>query len=666
MKILKFGSATASDAANIRQAASIVREYTERQVPLLVVFSGIFGVTEILRQAGQRAASRGDQHFQLLEEVRMRHSSLIDQLFGPEAAHPIHHQTNLWIEETRQVLESVRLLGECSARTIDLLESLAERLPTYIACAYFRQEQIDATFVDTRNLIRTDQQFGHAQVDLNVTEANIRLFWQRTRGQVPVLTGCTGCSERGEATKLGKAGSDYTAAILAYALQAEEVEIWTNERGIMSADAQVVQDAQPLAQLSFGEMMEFAHFGAKIVYPPVFGPLVAKNIPLRIRNIFDPAFEGTYVSLTPVTGSQMVRGISSIRHTALLSISGTGMIGMPGMASRIFSALARRNISVILITQASSEHSIGLALSPSQAFKAKEALEEELQADIRARRIDPVRIDYEQSILSVIGAQLRSTPGIAALAFRALARNAVNIKAIAQGGTETNLSMVVAQTDYAKALTALHCSLGLSAQQPAEVFWLGEEEMCRQTHAHWAAQDPDIRWRWQGAWTQAAEAVSAILSKNLAYSLLADLSHQPEACRQYPALLQKGVEIRTANTSLLACSVPELRHWRQIAARLDVRIDISPLIGIPASVLEAADALLRQHPRPALISLHGPDGQTWPAESSSMLLLWFDAGRPEQAPPVTADDAPAPVTVQPCLRIRLGDQVMCWGWGAIL
>lgn len=482
MKVLKFGGTSVGSAENIKIVADIVVSYHNSQVPCTVVVSAMSGITDRLIGVSTEAASGYEGYIENLKDIEKHHFDTARQLISVQSQSRVFAYLKTLFNELEDVLHGVFLLRERSPRTLDLVVSFGERLSAYIISQYMSELGIDTQFLDARRMICTDNHFGSAKVDFPITYQQITDFFN-TNKSLQIITGFIGSTEGGETTTLGRGGSDYTASIFGAALDAEEVEIWTDVDGVMTADPRQVASAFSLDAISYIEAMEMSHFGAKVIYPPTLLPVLTKSIPLRIRNTFNRSFPGTVVSRNPYTSmtdesqkkekAMPVKGITSIKDVALLSLQGSGMIGIPGIASRLFGALARRKINVIIITQASSEHSISFAVSPTDYQEAQKAMDEEFVVEIEAGKIDQAIVETHLSIVAIIGENMRRTPGISGKMFSALGRNGINVRAIAQGSSEVNLSVVIAQRNLSKTLNAVHDAFFLSEIKTLNVFMSG-------------------------------------------------------------------------------------------------------------------------------------------------------------------------------------------------
>ncbi|MDR0997718.1 MAG: bifunctional aspartate kinase/homoserine dehydrogenase I, partial [Treponema sp.] len=377
------------------------------------------------------------------------------------------------IRELSRILDGVAMLGELSPRTLDQVMSFGERLSASLLAGILCSQGIEAEFLDTRPLIKTDSEFGRARFFPEESYANIRAAFGKKGSPLWICTGFIGSDREGRTTTLGRGGSDLSAAIFGAALDAEELEIWTDVDGLLTADPKMVKNSFRIDTISYAEAMELSHFGAKVIYPPTIRPALEKGIPIRVRNTFNPACPGTRIIKDAPGGEFPIRGISSMSSAALIRIQGAGMVGVAGFSSRLFGALARRRINVILITQNSSEYSICFAVLPSDAAASEEAISGEFEREIASGAIETPAIEGELSIIAVVGAKMKSTSGISGKVFHALGRNGINVVAIAQGSSELNISAVIARQDEAKALNAIHEAFFLSTVRSVNLFLTG-------------------------------------------------------------------------------------------------------------------------------------------------------------------------------------------------
>lgn len=469
MKILKFGGSSVATPARIHSVIDILKPYQQHGVA--VVFSALGGITDSLIQVSNQALE-GTEEFRVnLEKIEKRHLETVRELIGVQRQGSILAHVKIMINELEDILHGVYLVKERTPRTLDFIMSFGERLSAYIIAEALKDKGIKAEFLDARKVIRTDNHFGYARVNFDITNKQIQEY-VREHAALQVITGFIGTSDSGETTTLGRSGSDYTAAIFAGALKAEALEIWTDVDGMMTADPRMVKKSFTVPQMSYEEAMELSHFGAKVIFPATMRPAMAGRIPIWIKNTFNPSFAGTVIS-SEVTNGKVIKGISSMNAVSLVNVTGSGLVGVVGVSMRLFGTLANEKINVILISQASSEHSICFAIESQYASQAKRAIEAEFQYEIQSKEMEEVRIENEFSIVAVVGEGMKHNPGTSGRMFSALGRNGVNVFAIAQGSSELNISAVVKQADISKALNSLHEAFFLSDRKLLHVFLVG-------------------------------------------------------------------------------------------------------------------------------------------------------------------------------------------------
>ena len=472
MKILKFGGTSLNKAENVKHVINLIKQQYQSCNELSIVVSAFGGVTDSLIDISSLAENRDSNYGSCLKSLEQRHYEIIDQLFTTRGSQKIKKIiSNLW-EELEDVVHGIYLIKELSKRSLDLIMSFGERLSAHIVTEYAVQSGLQAQFLDVRELVVTDDNFGSAKVDFEVTLKNISDYYKKQKG-MKIITGFIASTEQGATTTLGRGGSDLTASIFGAALGADEIQIWTDVDGVMTSDPEKVQDALSLDSLTYEEAMELSHFGANVLHPPAIQPALEKNITIRILNTFNTDFKGTILTKRLRSSDHLIKGISSIEDIALLRIQGSGMIGVPGIASRLFSALAKGRINVILISQASSEHSICIAVDPTIVNDAKKLIESEFTLEIDAHLIDNVIIERGLSIIAIVGENMQKTSGISGRLFSALGENGINVVAIAQGSSELNISVVVSKNDEIKSLNAIHEAFFLSESKSVNLFIVG-------------------------------------------------------------------------------------------------------------------------------------------------------------------------------------------------
>ena len=472
MKILKFGGTSVGTADSIRLVADIVFDYERKGEKVAVVVSAQSGITNLLTSAGTKASEGNIEYEDIFKEIEGRHFTVVKQLITVNGQSNTFAHVKLLLNELEDVLHGVFLLKELSLRTRDLIMSFGERLSAFIIHEFFKQAGLDAAYLDAREVIITDDNYGAAKINFDATNKKITEYFNSHK-ELQVVTGFISANEKGQITTLGRGGSDYTAAVLGAALEVDEIEIWTDVDGMMTADPRKVKRAFSLPAISYVEAMELTHFGAKIIYPPTLQPAFNKNIPIRVRNTFNLDFEGTLITKEANNKEMPIKGISSIQHVSLVNLQGGGMVGVPGIASRLFGALSRAKVNVILISQASSEHSICFAIAPEDAITTRTAIEDEFILEIASGKINAVAIEEDLSIVAIVGENMKNTPGIAGKLFGTLSKNGINIIAIAQGSSELNVSVIIKEVHLSKALKALHGTFFLENRQSLNLYIVG-------------------------------------------------------------------------------------------------------------------------------------------------------------------------------------------------
>ena len=472
MKVLKFGGSSVAKPERIKGVIEILKDLYIKGEKFTVVFSAFGGVTDSLIRMSSLAA-KGDESYHLLfDEFQKRHLEAAKVLIGNDLLKARLPQLKDNHDVLKNILYGIFLVREASPRTMDYVLSFGERNAAFIIAHALQENGINAKFLDARKIIKTDKNFGTAKVDFNLTYEKIRAYYTENP-EIQIVTGFIASAKGGLTTTLGRGGSDYTASLLGAGLRASHIEIWTDVDGVLTADPRKVKKAFTIPSMTYSEAMEMSHFGAKVIYPPTLQPALIKRIPIYIKNTFNPFFVGTFISDKSDSAGRAVKGISSISHIALLTLSGSGLFGVPGIAGRLFSALAQADINVILITQGSSEHAISFAIQPQLAKKAKKKVEEAFEYEIQMGNINSVKVEDDLAVVAIIGENMRYRPGISGRMFQGLGKNGVNAVAIAQGSSELNISVVINRTDESKALNALHEAFFLSDTKELHLFMIG-------------------------------------------------------------------------------------------------------------------------------------------------------------------------------------------------
>lgn len=454
MKVLKFGGTSVANAKNISQIKDIVAQMPGDR--LVVVVSALGGITDLLLKTAELAASQDKGYQEIFKEIEERHIKTIQELIPIASQSKVLSKVKSELNILETLLEGAYLIGETTPKLLDKIVSFGELLSSYIISEFFIASQLDAIHKDSRELIKTNNNFGKGVVNFEVTNSNCQTYFNQNKHRITVLGGFIASSIQGDSTTLGRGGSDYTASIIAGTLEAEALEIWTDVSGMYTANPKIVKQAVTIPRISYEEAMELSHFGAKVLYPPTIQPVLAKGISIYIKNTFDPKAAGTLIAKNQNGGGKSVRGISHVENMALVSLEGPGMVGIPGISKRFFEVLSEANISVVFITQASSEHSICVGIPAMDAEKAVAVINEAFEYEIFRGKIKPVKAETDLAIIALVGDNMKSHQGLSGKMFSTLGKNNVNIRAIAQGASERNISAVIKREDVKKALNSLH------------------------------------------------------------------------------------------------------------------------------------------------------------------------------------------------------------------
>jgi len=466
MKVLKFGGTSVGSPERIKGVKRIIEA---EDSPCLIVISAFQGITDELKHLSELASIRDDEYMILLEKVITRHIDFAKQLIPKNKLNAVLEDIRNISDDLRETLNGIYLLRELTKHSLDQALGTGEILSSMIISNLIA----DSRLIDARNFIKTDSNFGYASVDFERTNSLIAKNLAGIKKRI-IVPGFIASNARGETTTLGRGGSDYTASIFAAALNAESLEIWTDVDGFMTADPKKVERAYAIENLTYSEAIELSHFGAKVIYTPTLRPVYKKNIPILVLNTFNPAAKGTIISGKSIDNNKSpIKGISSIDHIDLITLQGTGMVGVTGTSMRLFGALARKNINIVLITQASSEYSITFAVSPADSVIAADAINDEFKIEIELNKEIKILIEKNLSIIAIVGERMKNTPGISATLFRSLGMNGINVVATAQGSSELNISVVIKNESLKKALNVIHDGFFLSRFKEMYLFIAG-------------------------------------------------------------------------------------------------------------------------------------------------------------------------------------------------
>ncbi|UOE49337.1 bifunctional aspartate kinase/homoserine dehydrogenase I [Mucilaginibacter sp. SMC90] len=472
MKVLKFGGTSVGSVSSIQTLLSILKDEVKNDEKPVVVLSAMGGVTNLLSAMAEDAAN-GIEFTAGLAELEKRHFDAVKALLDVQNQNPALTRLKIHFNQLEELLQGVLTLRELTPKTRDQVLAFGERCSTLMVSKIAAQHFGDVLFVDAADVIKTDSAFGNAKVNTELTERLVQGLYAENKGKTLIVTGFIASNDVGQTTTLGRGGSDYTAAIFGAALNAQEIQIWTDVNGMMTADPRMVKKAFSLTELTYTEAMELSYFGAKVIYPPTMIPAFLKKIPIVIKNTFEPEFEGTVIRDDCKASTLPIKGISSINNISILNLEGSGMVGKSGFSGRLFSLLAREQINVILITQSSSEHSITFAVQPQDTERAKQVIEQEFELELAAKKLEHLVIEKNLAILAIVGENMKQTPGMSGKLFHALGRNGVNVRAIAQGSSEYNISVIISANDLSKALNAVHDAFFVQLTKTLHAFCLG-------------------------------------------------------------------------------------------------------------------------------------------------------------------------------------------------
>ncbi len=467
MKVLKFGGTSVGTVESLKNVKAIVEGQKE---PVIVVVSALGGITDQLINTARLAAKGDIAHLESYAKIVERHHNVIEGIVPEAYKLQVTSIVNPLLEELENIYRGISLLKDLSERTLDIVVSYGERISSVIIA-----HVIDgAQHIDSRNFIKTVKQWDKHVLDNEATQPLIHQLFDNLQAKVVVVPGFIASDADGNVTNLGRGGSDYTAAILAAALDADVLEIWTDVDGFMTADPRVISGALVIEHLSFTEAMELCNFGAKVIYPPTIYPVFHKNIPIVIKNTFNPTAPGTWISERhPSPDGKAIKGISSINDTCLITVQGLGMVGVIGINSRIFNALAKNGISVFLVSQAASENNTSFAVRNSDADRAINVLKEEFAVELQSGSLSEISAEPNLATVAIVGENMKHTTGIAGKLFNTLGRNGISVIACAQGASETNISFVIEHKDLRKALNVIHDSFFLADTQVLNLFVVG-------------------------------------------------------------------------------------------------------------------------------------------------------------------------------------------------
>ncbi|MGB3080114.1 MAG: bifunctional aspartate kinase/homoserine dehydrogenase I [Saprospiraceae bacterium] len=601
--VMKFGGTSVGNAERIHQLVEIVRRRSH-EGPLVVVVSAMSGITNLLEEACTKAANKNEAYHSTLDTIIRRHEECIASFpFSAAMSAELINQIREPLNRLGIICRGLSLVGDLTMKTKAHIMSFGELLSSRIIRAAMESDGLNAELIDSRELIVTDNQFLSARVDFEETNKRIRKYIDPSK-KIYIAPGYVSRSDTGESTTLGRGGSDYTAAIFAGALDASRLEIWTDVNGMLSADPRLVRETITIPTMSYEEAMELSYFGAKVIYPPTIQPAMTRQIPIIILNSFDPDHPGTTISDHPDQSSHFVKGLTCIQDIVLVTLTGSGMIGVPGVAQRLFQALSEANINILFITQSSSEHTICFAINRQDDSIAKKAMEKTYAFEINLGKIDPIHMEYDLALVAVVGDGMRERAGIAGKLFSLLGENGINIRAIAQGSTERNISFVVNQHNVTKTLNVLHEGFFLSKYKTVHLYLMGtgnvgatlieqiavgqkafkeagslDLKVCGIANSKHIYLDPlgiDLKdWRTtlkeHGKVLSLSDLKNEIKQFNLRNSILVDVTASEHVSKIYDDLLASSVHVVTANKIAASSPYPVYKRLKELSAQHNVK-----------------------------------------------------------------------------------------------
>ena len=629
MQVLKFGGSSVGTSTAISKMIAIVKARVQTK-PSIVVVSAISGVTDQLILLGQTAAQGNEAYQTMIQSLGQKHEDAVLALLPTTRQASGLSMVKALIQEIESHCVSIFNESVLTLRMQDCLMSYGEILSSKIIAAAFDAEGVDQVWLDSRWMIKTNSAYSNALLDKVLTNQTIQQYFANPSNQhaLYIAPGFIASDKEGHTTTLGRGGSDYSGAIYAAAINASVLEIWTDVSGMMTADPRIVNNAKEIPRISYHEAMELSHFGAKIIYPPTILPVMQANIPLWIKNTFEPEHPGTLIENESPKDISVIRGISSIKDICLLSLEGAGMVAIPGFTKRLFDALAKKQISIIIITQSSSEHSISIGVSVQDTHLAKIAVDAEFEEEINAQLLEPLIIEKELSIIAIVGAQMRNHTGISGKMFGALGRNGINIRAIAQGSSEKNITAVIAVQDVRKAINVLHETFFETTYKQVNVYIAGAgnvggkliEQIKQQVSylqktlrlqinivgianskkqlIHPEGIDLNNAHDWRAQLNAAPtgtiqDFVAAILDNNLRNSIFVDVTAHTAVADTYAQLLSKAISVVACNK--IACSSPyaHYAHLKSLARNYSAAFLFETNVGASLPIIGTLNDLIR-------------------------------------------------------------------------
>lgn len=626
MKVLKFGGTSVGTVDSLRNVKAIVESNSDR---VIVVVSALGGLTDKLI-ATAKAAAEGSDYTADYQAMIDRHHNIIEGIVAEEFREEVTAKVDTLLEELGNIYKGVSLIRDLSPRTLDIIVSYGERLSSTIISRIIN----GARLYDSRQFIKTLDQYGKHVLDNDATQKLVHQTFDDMDFKVALVPGFISTNAEGDVTNLGRGGSDYTAAILAAALDADVLEIWTDVDGFMTADPRIIKDTYVIDHLSFIEAMELCNFGAKVIYPPTIYPVFHKNIPIYIKNTFNPSAPGTCISeQRPSPEGKDIKGISSINDTCLITVSGLCMVGVIGVNARIFGALGRHGVSVFLVSQASSENTTSFAVRNADADRAVKALEDEFMVELQTGELNPMQVEHNLATVAVVGENMRHASGVAGKLFNTLGRNGINVIACAQGASETNISIVIDLKNEKKALSVIHDSFFLSDTQVLNLFIIGIGNIGCHLLRQLARQQANLlqlkalelkvvgianskkaifdiegidlenyqeKLRESDIPSTPERILREVVGMNIFNSVFVDCTSSAEIARLYLPLVENNINVVTASKIAASGPYETYSDLKKIARKKDVRFLFEtnvgaglPIIGTINNLINSGDRILR-------------------------------------------------------------------------
>ncbi|MEO5908528.1 MAG: bifunctional aspartate kinase/homoserine dehydrogenase I [Ginsengibacter sp.] len=624
MRVLKFGGSSVANAENINKIVSILNDRLQKE-KLVVVVSALGGTTDALITSIVLASNGNYLYKEELQKIENRHLEMVKQLIPVSQQSHVLSMVKQHCNEIEDICNGVFLLQELTPRTRDRIMSYGELLSSQIISAKFQTAGFENLWVDSRKLIITNSHYENAAVNFELTNEKIQNYFSHSDKSFFLVPGFIASDTNGITTTLGRGGSDYTASIIAAALDASALEIWTDVSGMMTADPRLVSNAKIIPHILYREAMELSHFGAKVIYPPTIQPVMRKNIPVWVKSTFTPEHHGTLIeNNTSIKNNSSVRGISSINKMALLSLEGSGMAGIPGFSKRLFETLANEQINVILITQSSSEHSICVGIEESSVQIAKKAVDEAFADEIERLKVEPLIVEKDLAIIALVGDKMKSHPGISGKMFSALGKNGVNVRAISQGSSERNISAVISTKDVKKAVNVLHEEFFETTYKQVNLFIAGvgnvgsrllsqlsqqhqylQKNLLLQIRIVGIANSKKMLFNEKGIdlknWKELlqdaeemnlGEFVNTIQTKNLRNSVFVDATANENVANHYAKILEKSVSIVACNKIAASSSYNYYDKLKNLAREFNVHFLFETNVGAGLPVIGTLNDLL--------------------------------------------------------------------------